>query len=138
MMYTMGQAARAVGKAKSTLSRDIKSGKISATRNPDGSLAIDPAELHRVYPPVFDDNGSPNGRSNDSQPLAAAAGTGFERREIELLRERQAADAETIRDLRARLDAEAEERRRAAEERRRLVALLADQRIRPWWRRWFR
>lgn len=42
-MYSMGQAARAVGKAKSTLSRDVKAGKISATRNPDGSLAIDPA-----------------------------------------------------------------------------------------------
>jgi hypothetical protein len=37
----------------------------------------------------------------------------------------------TIRDLRARLDREAEERRQ-------LIALLTDQRARPWWRRWFR
>jgi len=78
---------------------------------------------------VFQDNGSPNGRSNDSQPLSATAGTGFERREIELLRERQAADAETIRDLRARLDREAEERRA-------LIAILTDRR--SWWQRWFR
>jgi hypothetical protein len=49
-----------------------------------------------------------------------------------------AAHEATIRDLRARLDAEAEERRREAGQRRRLVALLADQRPRPWWRRWFR
>jgi hypothetical protein len=36
---------------------------------------------------------------------------------------------ETIRDLRARLE---------AEERGRLIAILTDQRARPWWRRWFR
>jgi hypothetical protein len=35
----------------------------------------------------------------------------------------------TIRDLRTRLDAEAEERRK-------LIAVLTDRR--PWWRRWFR
>jgi len=38
---------------------------------------------------------------------------------------------ETIRDLRHRLDSEVEERRR-------LLAMLTDQRTRPWWRRWFR
>jgi hypothetical protein len=38
---------------------------------------------------------------------------------------------DTIRDLRARLDREAEERRH-------LIALLTDERRRPWWRRWFR
>ena len=123
-MYTMGQAARAVGKAKSTLSRDVKSGKISAIRNPDGSLAIDPAELHRIYPPVFQRNGSGNGRSNDLQPRAPPAGTGFEQREIELLRERLTEKDEVIRDLRQRLDAEATERRR-------LTALLTDRREPP-------
>jgi hypothetical protein len=130
-MYTMGQAARAVGKAKSTLSRDVKAGKISAIRNPDGSLAIDPAELHRVYPPVFHQNGSGNGRSYESQPPANAAGTGFEQREIEQLRERLAdkdarlADKDAaIDDLRHRLDRETEERRR-------LTAVLTDRRERP-------
>ena len=140
-MYTMGQAARAVGKAKSTLSRDVKAGKISATRNPDGSLAIDPAELHRVYPPVFQSNGSGNGRSNDSQPSEPPAGTGFEQREIELLRERLADKDAVIEDLRRRLDFESEERRR-------LTAILTHRgagsvpsvpalRV-PWWRRWGR
>ena len=56
-MYSLGQAARAAGKAKSTISRDVKTGRISATRNPDGSLVIDPAELHRVYPAVLHSNG---------------------------------------------------------------------------------
>ena len=38
---------------------------------------------------------------------------------------------QTIRDLWARLDGQVEERRR-------LLALLTDQRARPWWRRWWR
>src|SRR3954454_6959313 len=83
--YSLGRAARAVGKAKSTLSRDVKSGKISAIRNPDGSVMIDPAELHRVYPPLERLNSSENGTSNDLQPLEPSDATGFERREFELL-----------------------------------------------------
>lgn len=52
MSYTLGEAAKAVGKSKATISKAIKSGKISATRNEDGSFEIQAAELHRVYPPV--------------------------------------------------------------------------------------
>jgi hypothetical protein len=51
--------------------------------------------------------------------------------EVEGLRLLLAEREETIRDLRARLDAEAEERRK-------LIAVLTDQRRRPWWRRRFR
>jgi hypothetical protein len=47
----LGQAARATGKAKSTISGDIKSGKISATRNADGGWTIEPIELHRYTRP---------------------------------------------------------------------------------------
>jgi hypothetical protein len=115
MSYTLGQAARGTGKAKSTISRDIKSGKLSATRNADGSVTIEPAELHRVHPPVARSNGTGNGTgnvpSNDSQPGSATGATGFERREIELLRtlpaEKDARIADRddqIADLRRRLD----------------------------------
>ena len=52
MPYTLGQAAKATGLSKPTLSEAIKKGRISATRNENGSFSIDPAELHRVYPPV--------------------------------------------------------------------------------------
>lgn len=52
MPYTLGQAAKATGLSKPTISEAIKKGKISAVRNENGSFAIDPAELHRVYPPV--------------------------------------------------------------------------------------
>jgi hypothetical protein len=37
-----------------------------------------------------------------------------------------------------RIDEFAGERRQWAEERRALIAILTDQRRRPWWRRWFR
>jgi hypothetical protein len=129
--YTLGQAARACGRSKSALSRDVKAGKLSAIRNDDGSLAIEASELFRVYEPVSHGNRPSNGKWDESQPRTALAGTGFEHREIVLLRERMAADAETIRDLRHRLDREAEERRQ-------LIAILTDQRRRPWWRRWLR
>ena len=52
MAYTLGEAAKAVGKSKGTISKAVKTGKISATKKEDGSFAIEAAELHRVYPPV--------------------------------------------------------------------------------------
>lgn len=50
MSYTLGDAAKAAGKSKTTIHRAIKSGKISAIKADDGSYSIDPAELHRVFP----------------------------------------------------------------------------------------
>ena len=50
--YTLGEAAKAVGKSKATLSKAIKNGKISASKKEDGSFSIEPSELHRVYPPT--------------------------------------------------------------------------------------
>lgn len=47
---TLSQAAKASGKSKSTLSRAIKMGRLSATRLDDGNFSIDPAELFRAYP----------------------------------------------------------------------------------------
>ena len=50
MKFTLGTAAKEVKKAKSTLSRDIKSGRISAEKQTNGSYLIDASELFRVYP----------------------------------------------------------------------------------------
>ena len=50
MKLTLGEAAKETTVSKGTLSKAIKSGKISAHRNEDGSFAIDPAELFRVFP----------------------------------------------------------------------------------------
>jgi excisionase family DNA binding protein len=46
---TLGQAARLTGLGKTTITRAIKAGKLSATRREDGSYEIDPSELSRVY-----------------------------------------------------------------------------------------
>lgn len=52
MSYTLGEAARATGMSKAAISRAIKNGTLSAEKQEDGSFKIDPAELHRVYPPL--------------------------------------------------------------------------------------
>jgi len=52
MAYTLGEAAKAVGKSKATLSKAVKSGRLSAIKKDDGSFSIEVVELHRVYPPA--------------------------------------------------------------------------------------
>lgn len=58
MKLTMGQAAKQASVSKTTLSRAIKSGKISSEKLSNGSYLIDPAELFRVFPPNSNANQS--------------------------------------------------------------------------------
>ncbi len=51
-MYTIATAAAAVGRNKTAILRAIKTGKIPAAEDENGDVQIDPAELHRVYPPL--------------------------------------------------------------------------------------
>src|SRR3954451_20390404 len=105
MSYTIGQAAKVTGKSKPTISRAVKSGTISATKNEDGSYTIDPAELHRVFPPVkSSSNDNPDLKQSET-PISPAQ----LQREIELLRELIADKEGVIDDLRGRLDASDEE-----------------------------
>lgn len=67
MSYTLGEAAKAVGKSKTTLHRAIKSGRISANKTDDGSYSIDPSELHRVFPPVPPVTGAEAFLRNDTE-----------------------------------------------------------------------
>jgi Helix-turn-helix domain len=129
MSYTIGEAARATGRSKPTISRAIKSGLISASRNDDGSYVIDPAELHRVFPPVE--------RAGNSEPEMTRSDPPALQREIEVLRQFIASQDETISDLRHRLD-QADEERRAAQAQ--VAALLTDSRSqrRRWWWQWRR
>jgi excisionase family DNA binding protein len=46
---SLGQAAKLANVGKTTLTRAIKSGRLSAERQVDGSYRIDLAELSRVY-----------------------------------------------------------------------------------------
>lgn len=52
MKYTAGQAAKAAGVSKATITRALHNGKISGLKDDNGAWGIDPAELHRVFPPV--------------------------------------------------------------------------------------
>nr|WP_162623695.1 DNA-binding protein [Paracoccus saliphilus] len=50
MSWSISQAAKETGLSKSTISRAIKAGRISASKQDDGAYLIEPAELFRVYP----------------------------------------------------------------------------------------
>jgi len=125
MAYTLGEAAKATGISKASISRAINSGRISATKKDDGSFSIEPVELHRVYPPksaapVIEThngtmrNGDADTRNgSDSNVLQARLDAALEQ-----LRDRDG----TIDDLRHRLDRSDEERREAQA---RVIGLLA-------------
>jgi excisionase family DNA binding protein len=52
MALTLAQAAQATGLNRSTVLRAIKSGRISGTRDDLGAWAVEPVELHRIFPPA--------------------------------------------------------------------------------------
>lgn len=115
MVYTLGEAAKATGLTKSGLAKAIKTGRISATRNENGSYAIDPVELHRVFPPVVDGQLNSESVQLDTAGKLAELATKIEALQDQLSRER-----EWSRELSRRLDEEAAERRK-------LTALLTHQ-----------
>lgn len=118
MKLSASQAAQAVGKSVPTITRAIKSGKLSAERLPQGGYAIDPAELHRVWPAVNrkdDTLGYILGRETHHETSVLEAEIEALRTkiaDIEAERERERSQlSETVDDLRRRLDAESAERR---------------------------
>ena len=52
MKLTLGQASKQTGKAKSTILKSIRMGRISAERDAFDNWAIEPVELFRVYEPL--------------------------------------------------------------------------------------
>ena len=126
MVYTLGEAAKATGKSKATISKAIKSGRVSARKDETGTFHIDPSELHRVYPPTA--------YSEQKETPANTSGK---------------ADIDgTIRELQARLEAAHERlsdkdgviadlREDRDRWRQQASALLADQRPKGFWKRFF-
>ncbi len=98
MKHTLGTAAKATGKSKSSIYRAIKSGILSASRREDGQYEIDPAELHRALPAVS--RNVPEGVPEDS----VARERNGEKRERELLEREIARLEETVADLRRERD----------------------------------
>lgn len=62
MKLTLNQAAKDCGRAKSTISKAIKTGKLSHEKGDKGAYLIDQSELYRVFPPT--------GREHTSVPVA--------------------------------------------------------------------
>jgi Helix-turn-helix domain len=128
--YTLGQAARAAGVSKTTIQRAIKSGRLSASRQEDGSYVIDPAELHRAFPGVSRDGDG----DGEMQQSVTANATGELRIEIEMLREQLA----MLKDERDDLRSERDRLLGIVETQAQQVKQLSDQRSakkRTWWRR---
>lgn len=128
MGYTLGQAAKAVGRSKPTIQRSIKSGRLSATLKDDGSYEIDPAELHRVYPVPGTVTGNmkqvvTHDDTHVTPGVFQESVDAFQRLLDEVRGERDY--------LRHRLEDEAADRRAAAEEIRRLTLMLTHDRTPP-------
>lgn len=127
-MLTLGQAAKETGVSKTAISRAVKSGRLSATRNDLGEYQIDPAELFRVYPVT----GSVDREAErDTTPKYNSGLQG----QIDVLRELVRQIESERDDLRRRLDNAEEARQREAEARenaaadiRRLTLMITDQR----------
>lgn len=54
-MISLREGAMATGKAKATILKAIKTGRLSASKTVKGEWEIDPAELFRVYPAAVTD-----------------------------------------------------------------------------------
>ena len=125
-MFTLGTAAKHVGKSKPTISKAIKDGKLSATKV-DGVYQIDPSELSRVFPSTA--TASPQVAISSSVPLALS-----EQRNVHL--------EATVDDLKSRLDEMKLERDQALqdarEDRNKVMALLEDQRPKSLWAKMFK
>lgn len=115
MIYTLGQASKATGISKPTLSKAIKNGKISASKDEKGVFAIEPVELHRVFP------------MKHKQPLrTVSVETIGNPQDNGLLQARLDAALEQVEDLRQQRDAWQEQAQRLA---------LVDHRPKGFWSR---
>lgn len=119
--YTLGTAAKATGKSKTTIQRAISKGKISAFKDDDGSYSIDPAELHRVFPIEKHETVTSNTEVDDERPHDETPSL---RVKIEALEEMLAREREALEEVRTDRDAWKQQ----------ATALLnAPQKRRKWW-----
>jgi len=86
MKYTAGQAAKAAGVSKATITRALQSGKISGLKSDNGAWSIDPVELHRVFPFVAEETPATHSMKQVATQDKSNA-TGVLERENQMLRE---------------------------------------------------
>jgi len=109
MSWSITRAARETGLSKSTVSRAIKSGKISASRGEDGAYHIEPAELFRVYPkrvaqPPSDAADDAPRNPHEEPPATLSRNEEILQVKVAMLEEMLGRERETVADLRKRLD----------------------------------
>lgn len=85
-MLSMLQAAKLAGTSKASIHRAIKAGRLSAGRREDGTYAIDPSELARVYP-IRIETAQPERSETGSEPVAETPSTAALEVEVKMLRE---------------------------------------------------
>lgn len=102
MRYTLGTAAIATGKSKTTIQRAIAKGRISAEKVVGGGYSIDPAELHRVFPMVNTDTVSRDPKWDTARPHNE---TPELRAKIDALEAMLAREREALEEVRADRDA---------------------------------
>jgi len=113
MKFSLTQAAKQVGKSKPTISKAIKTGRLSAVKVGNG-YEIDAAELFRVYPKQQANIST--GQTTDETRVALLE------LEAKMLRQQLEREQDTVADLRTRLD--------------KAEALITDARPRKWfWQR---
>ena len=78
MPYTLGEAAKATGKSKAAISEAIAAHRLSAVKDELGRWRIEPAELHRLYPPTGRPEPPPNTTEHPPDPGRAAEVAGLE------------------------------------------------------------
>ena len=132
---TLGQSAKLAGVCKTTVTRAINSGRMSAERQADGSYRIDPAELSRVYdiridetPPTVAATGAVVHRANPARDTSDTPDSVIRLVDLDT-------EVKALREMLARADQQADDRR---QERAgcRSTRLLTDQRpARSWWKR---
>lgn len=120
MPYTLGQAAKATGITKTTIAEAIKKGRLSASKDDSGRYQIDPAELHRVYPPVSE-QGKDDVQSEQYKTLELTAKIMALEAQIKAVSELKDQIASERDDLRADRD----------HWRKQATALITDQRAKP-------
>jgi hypothetical protein len=119
-MLTLGQAAKETGLSKPSISKAIKTGRLSAVKTENGEYQIDPVELFRVYPVTS----KPKADTLQEETLSLPHGL---QAALDAMRELLGQVEGERDDLRRRLDEEAADRRASAEEVRRLTLLITHQ-----------
>jgi vacuolar-type H+-ATPase subunit I/STV1 len=136
MKLTLNQAAKDCGRAKSTISKAIKTGKLSHEKGDKGAFLIDQSELHRVFPPTSNEQLEVPASNNKNEQGNSAL-------QVELnalRRELETANLERTRERDQLTEQIQELRETVAEQRadfRQTLAVLSDQRDGQGARRFF-